>query len=82
IHESIVELAAIFGQMQGMVIDQGTMLDRIDYNVENTVVNVAAAAEELVQADRHHKGAVGNKCIVALAVVVIVLVVILLIKWL
>ncbi|KAI7823159.1 t-SNARE [Kickxella alabastrina] len=82
IHESIVELAAIFGQMQGMVIDQGTMLDRIDYNVETTVVNVAAAAEELVQADRHHKGAVANKCIVALAVVVIVLVVILLIKWL
>ncbi|KAJ2783156.1 Integral membrane protein SED5 [Coemansia interrupta] len=82
IHESIVQLAEIFGQMQEMIIDQGTMLDRIDYNVENTVVNVAAAADELVEADRHHRGAVANKCIVALGVVIIILVVILLIKWL
>ncbi|KAJ1820805.1 Integral membrane protein SED5 [Coemansia sp. RSA 2599] len=82
IHQSIVELAAIFGQMQEMIIDQGTMLDRIDYNVENTVVNVAAAADELVKADKQHKGATANKCIVALGVVVIVLVVILLLKWL
>ncbi|KAJ2347173.1 Integral membrane protein SED5 [Coemansia sp. RSA 2671] len=82
IHESIVELAAVFGQMQEMVIDQGTILDRIDFNIENTVVNVAAAAEELVAADRHHKGAVANKCIIVLAIVVIALVVILLVKWL
>lgn len=30
-----------------MVIDQGTMLDRIDYNVERVVVNVKAAEKEL-----------------------------------
>ena len=30
-----------------MVIDQGTMLDRIDYNVENMAVNVKAADKEL-----------------------------------
>ncbi|KAI8325222.1 t-SNARE [Martensiomyces pterosporus] len=82
IHESIVELASIFGQMQDMVIDQGTMLDRIDYNVENTVVNVAAAAEELEKADKHQKNAVANKCIVVLGVVVVVLFIILLVKWL
>ncbi|KAJ2002677.1 Integral membrane protein SED5 [Coemansia sp. RSA 2322] len=82
IHESIVELAAIFSQMQEMVIDQGTMLDRIDYNIENTVVNVAAAAAELQAADKSHRGSVANKCIIALGAVVIALVVILLIKWL
>ncbi|KAJ1965641.1 Integral membrane protein SED5 [Dipsacomyces acuminosporus] len=82
IHESIVELASIFGQMQDMVIDQGTMLDRIDYNVENTVVSVAAAADELEKADKHQKSAVANKCIVVLAVVAIVLFIILLLKWL
>ncbi|KAJ2612765.1 Integral membrane protein SED5 [Coemansia sp. RSA 1365] len=82
IHESIVDLAAVFGQMQDMIIDQGTLLDRIDYNVETAVVNVSKAADELETADRHHKGAVANKCIIALGVVVILLVVILLIKWL
>ncbi|KAJ1727774.1 Integral membrane protein SED5 [Coemansia biformis] len=82
IHESITDLAAVFGQMQEMVIDQGTLLDRIDYNVEAAAVNVAAAADELVEADKQHKGAVANKCIIALGAVVIVLVVVLLIKWL
>ncbi|KAJ2707182.1 Integral membrane protein SED5 [Coemansia sp. IMI 203386] len=82
IHQSIVQLAEIFGQMQEMIIDQGTMLDRIDYNVENTVINVASAADELDQADKHHKGATANKCIVSLGVLVVVLVVILLLKWL
>ncbi|KAJ2080274.1 Integral membrane protein SED5 [Coemansia sp. RSA 988] len=82
IHESIVDLAAVFGQMQDMVIVQGTLLDRIDYNVETATVNVSKAADELETADRHHKGAVANKCIIALGVVVILLIVILLIKWL
>ncbi|KAJ2159224.1 Integral membrane protein SED5 [Coemansia sp. RSA 552] len=82
IHQSITDLAAIFGQTQEMIIDQGTLLDRIDFNIENTAVNTAAAAEELEVANQSHKGAVANKCIVALGVVVIVLVVILLLKWL
>ncbi|ORX71987.1 t-SNARE [Linderina pennispora] len=82
IHESIVELAAIFGQMQEMIIDQGTMLDRIDYNVENTVVNVAAAADELEKADKHQKNSVANKCIIVMGVVVVILFIILLVKWL
>ncbi|KAI9504709.1 Integral membrane protein SED5 [Coemansia spiralis] len=81
IHESIVELASIFNQMQEMVIDQGTVLDRIDYNVETATVNVAAAADELHTADKYHKGAVANKCILVLGVVVIALVIILILKW-
>jgi hypothetical protein len=31
-----------------MVIDQGTMLDRIDYNVEKMAVDVKAADKELI----------------------------------
>ena len=47
IAQGIIELADIFKELQGMVIDQGTMLDRIDYNVENMSVNVKAADKEL-----------------------------------
>lgn len=48
IAKGIIELADIFKELQSMVIDQGTMLDRIDYNVENMAVNVKAAEKELV----------------------------------
>lgn len=47
IAQGIIELADIFKELQGMVIDQGTMLDRIDYNVENMAINVKAADKEL-----------------------------------
>jgi len=47
IAQGIIELADIFKELQGMVIDQGTVLDRIDYNVENMSVNVKAADKEL-----------------------------------
>lgn len=47
IAKGIIELADIFKDLQAMVIDQGTMLDRIDYNVEKMVVHVKAAEKEL-----------------------------------
>ncbi|KAJ2553084.1 Integral membrane protein SED5 [Coemansia sp. RSA 1933] len=81
IHDSITELASIFNQMQEMIIDQGTVLDRIDYNIENANVNLASAADELQTADKYHKQTTANKCIVVLGVLVIVLVIILVIKW-
>ena len=48
IAKGIIELADIFKELQSMVIDQGTMLDRIDYNVENMSVDVKAADKELI----------------------------------
>ncbi|ORX55541.1 t-SNARE [Hesseltinella vesiculosa] len=51
IAKSIHQLAEIFRDLQTMVIDQGTMLDRIDYNIEQTVVEVKEAN---VQLDKGH----------------------------
>lgn len=48
IAKGIIELADIFRELQTMVIDQGTMLDRIDYNVERMTTDVKAAEKELV----------------------------------
>ena len=47
IAKGIIELADIFRDLQTMVIDQGTMLDRIDYNVERMTVDVKDAEKEL-----------------------------------
>ncbi|KAL8741954.1 MAG: hypothetical protein Q9190_005493, partial [Brigantiaea leucoxantha] len=55
IAQGIIELADIFKELQSMVIDQGTVLDRIDYNVETLNTNVKAADKELVVATGYQK---------------------------
>lgn len=47
IAKGIIELSDIFRELQNMVIDQGTMLDRIDYNVERMGTEVKSADKEL-----------------------------------
>ena len=47
IAKGIIELSDIFRELQSMIIDQGTMLDRIDYNVERMGTEVKAADKEL-----------------------------------
>lgn len=47
IAKSIAELAELFQDLSALVIDQGTMLDRIDYNVETMGQDMHAAVEEL-----------------------------------
>lgn len=49
IAKSIMTLAEIFRELQTMVIDQGTVLDRIDYNIEQTNVHLESAHGELLK---------------------------------
>jgi t-SNARE complex subunit (syntaxin) len=48
---SINELSTLFKEMGMLILEQGTLLDRIDYNLEQTIEHVERAKEELVKAD-------------------------------
>lgn len=52
IAKSISELAELFKDLSGLVIDQGTLLDSVEYNIEQTSVQVADAVKELDTATR------------------------------
>lgn len=80
IARGIIELSDIFRDLQAMVIDQGTMLDRIDYNVERMVVDVKGAEKELVVATNYQKRYTRRKIIFLLVLIIIGLFVVLLIK--
>ena len=45
--KSVEELNAIFKDIAILVIEQGSVLDRIDYNIENADNNLASAEEEI-----------------------------------
>lgn len=49
IERTINELGGIFGQLAGMVHEQGEMIQRIDANTEDVVENVQGAQRELLK---------------------------------
>jgi syntaxin 16 len=53
-----------------MVIDQGSMLDRIDYNVERMAVDVKAADKELTVATGYQRRSIKRKVILLLLILV------------
>lgn len=56
-----------------MVEDQGTILDRIDYNIEQTQVQVHEGYKQLKKADSYQKANRKLYCIVVLAAAIILL---------
>ncbi|OAG35897.1 hypothetical protein AYO21_09898 [Fonsecaea monophora] len=80
IAKGIIELADIFRDLQAMVIDQGTMLDRIDYNVERMATDVKGAEKELIVATNYQRRNTKRKILLLLLLLVIGMFVLLLIK--
>lgn len=80
IAKGIIELSDIFRDLQAMVIDQGTMLDRIDYNVERMATDVKGAEKELIVATGYQKKYTKRKIILLLILLVVGMFVLLLVK--
>jgi syntaxin 16 len=78
--KSINGLATIFKDLQTMVIDQGTVLDRIDYNIEQVAVYTEDAHTELVKASKYQSNKKAKYCIALLVVVIVVLLLAIIIK--
>ncbi|KAG0052341.1 hypothetical protein BGZ83_002734 [Gryganskiella cystojenkinii] len=80
ISRSIFQLADIFKDLQSMVIDQGTLLDRIDFNVEQAAVHLQDAVYELDEGEKYQKKARNRKIILLLILVIVGLFIILIFK--
>ena len=80
IAKSIEELGSIFKELAVLVIDQGTILDRIDYNMEAVVEHTKTGIKQLEKAERSQKSARPMKCIIGLLVAIMVLLLILVVK--
>ncbi|KAI5919122.1 t-SNARE [Camillea tinctor] len=80
IAQGIIELSDLFRDLQTMVIDQGTMLDRIDYNVERMATDVRAAEKELVVAAGYQRKTTKRKAILLLILLIAGAIILLVIK--
>lgn len=79
--QSIQDLNTIFRDLAGMVSEQGEVVDRIDYNIENTSIKVEQGLEQLKKASKYQKKNRKMKCILILGLsLVVMLLVLVLVK--
>jgi len=71
--QSIQDLNTIFRDLAAMVTEQGEVVDRIDYNIENTSIKVEHGLEQLKKASKYQKNNRKMKCILILALTLIFL---------
>ncbi|KAK6432815.1 t-SNARE affecting a late Golgi compartment protein 2 [Oleoguttula sp. CCFEE 5521] len=80
IAQGVIDLSNMFQELQTMVIDQGSLLDRIDYNVERTAEHVKAADKELTVATGYQKKSTKRKVLLLLILLVVGMLILLMVK--
>ncbi|KAK1417723.1 hypothetical protein QVD17_26857 [Tagetes erecta] len=78
--ESVNELAQIMKDLSVLVIDQGTIIDRIDYNIQNVAVTVDKGLKQLEKAERNQKQGGMVMCATVLVIMCFVMLVLLILK--
>ncbi|KAK7356133.1 hypothetical protein VNO80_15399 [Phaseolus coccineus] len=78
--ESVNELAQIMKDLSVLVIDQGTIVDRIDYNIQNVATTVEDGLKQLQKAERTQKKGGMVMCATVLVIMCFVMLVLLIIK--
>jgi len=73
IAKSVAQLSEIFKELSTLVIDSGTILDRIDFNMEMVVENVHKAEEDLVAASKYNGKGISAWCIIALVILCLIM---------
>ncbi|KAF8735868.1 hypothetical protein AX14_001319 [Amanita brunnescens Koide BX004] len=80
IASSIAALAELFKDLSVLVIDQGTLLDSVEYNIEQTAVHMQESIKELEMATSYQKSAGRRKCIFLLLLIIFGLIIVLIFK--
>ncbi|KAL8527885.1 hypothetical protein ACS0TY_005629 [Phlomoides rotata] len=78
--ESVNDLAQIMKDLSVLVIDQGTIVDRIDYNITNVAASVEDGLKQLEKAERSQKQGGMVMCATILVIMCFVMLVLLVLK--
>ncbi|CAJ0942463.1 unnamed protein product, partial [Mesorhabditis belari] len=80
VNSSIRELNHLFKDVSQMIIDQGTILDRIDYNVEQASIRVNKAVASVEKAEKYQRNDKKMHCICFLAAAILLVLLFIVLK--
>ena len=69
---SVTDLAEIFKDMQNLVMEQGSILDRIDYNIDIASTNITSGKNSILKANEYHKNNCFRNVIIVLLVCIFI----------
>jgi syntaxin 16 len=78
---SITELAGVFKDLQTLVHHQGTILDRIDYNIETAGENIKHGNENLVKTEKMMKANCYRNSILCVIIAIFIMGVLIILKF-
>mmetsp|Transcript_10710 Transcript_10710/g.20843 ORF Transcript_10710/g.20843 Transcript_10710/m.20843 type:complete len:177 (-) Transcript_10710:2488-3018(-) len=70
--QNLQDLTEIFKDLSTLIVEQGNILDRIDFNIEQTLDHTEKANKELEKALNHQKCGRSVGCIILLVVLILV----------
>ena len=76
------KLQELFKDLHIIVVEQGTILDRIDYNIDVGFNNVSKGKKKIIEADEHHKGSCFRNVILFLLITIFIECLLILFKFL
>ena len=79
--KNINKLSSIYKELNNLVIEQGSLVDRIDVNIESTLQHTQKAVVHLVAADEAASSPFADRVMKVLVVMILLLVIILGLKW-
>ncbi len=78
--DEINQISELIKSLHSLVIDQGSIVDRIDYNIESTLSNVKIGNLHLEKAEKYSRSSKSIICICVLILLILALVIILIYK--
>jgi syntaxin 7 len=71
IHQEMLDVHEIFKTLASLSHEQGYLLDNIESNIDDVVINVERADEELISADKKQQKY--NKCLWSILILLIII---------
>ena len=68
----VTKLQELFKDMQIVVVEQGSILDRIDYNIEIGFNNISKGKKKIISANEKHKSSCYRNIILLLLICIFV----------
>lgn len=79
--EGMTSIHSLFKQMNDIVMHQGEVVDRIDYNIDTAMINVSKGKKNLVKAKEYQEHGCAKWCIRMQVSAIMILAILIFIKY-